>query len=159
MLASSAKNVEYIKSMLNAQTIGYDKLNQLRHVRFFKDYEGLVQHMDKHRQVIAPKFSVVLDALESEIAPLGIGEWKKPNGGYFISFDALDGCAKRICELCKEAGVVLTGAGATYPYGKDPHDSNIRIAPTYPPVHELELAVKLFTVAVKLASAEKLLEK
>lgn len=159
MLASSAKNVEYIKSMLNAQTIGYDKLNQLRHVRFFKDYEGLVQHMDKHRQVIAPKFSVVLDALESEIALLGIGEWKKPNGGYFISFDALDGCAKRICELCKEAGVVLTGAGATYPYGKDPHDSNIRIAPTYPPVHELELAVKLFTVAVKLASAEKLLEK
>lgn len=159
MLASSAKNVEYIKSMLNAQTIGYDKLNQLRHVRFFKDYEGLVQHMDKHRQVIAPKFRVVLDALESEIAPLGIGEWKKPNGGYFISFDALDGCAKRICELCKEAGVVLTGAGATYPYGKDPHDSNIRIAPTYPPVHELELAVKLFTVAVKLASAEKLLEK
>lgn len=159
MLASSVKNVEYIKSMMTVQTIGYDKINQLRHVKFFKTYEGLVKHMDKHRQVIEPRFKVVLDALESEIAPLGIGEWKKPNGGYFISFDALDGCAKRICQLCKEAGVVLTGAGATYPYGKDPKDSNIRIAPTYPPVHELELAAKLFTIAVKLASAEKLLEK
>ena len=113
--------------------------------------------MKKHQAMLAPKFAAVLGGLEKEIAPLGIGSWTKPNGGYFISFDSLDGCAKRIVELCKQTGVVLTGAGATFPYKKDPRDRNIRIAPSYPPVEELKLAVEVFTTAVKLASAEKLL--
>ena len=124
MIASSEKNIKYLKSMMTVQTIGYDKINQLRHVKFFGTYENLMEHMKKHRAIIEPKFKIVLDTLEKEIAPLGIGSWEKPNGGYFISFNALNGCAKRICQLCKEAGVVLTGAGATYPYGKDPDDSS-----------------------------------
>ncbi len=141
--------------MMTVQTIGYDKINQLRHVKFLGTYENLMEHMKKHRAIIEPKFKIVLDTLEKEIAPLGIGSWEKPNGGYFISFNALNGCAKRICQLCKEAGVVLTGAGATYPYGKDPDDSNIRIAPTFPPESELKVAADVFATAVKLASAEK----
>ena len=157
MIASSEKNIKYLKSMMTVQTIGYDKINQLRHVKFFGTYENLMEHMKKHRAIIEPKFKIVLDTLEKEIAPLGIGSWEKPNGGYFISFNALNGCAKRICQLCKEAGVVLTGAGATYPYGKDPDDSNIRIAPTFPPENELKVAADVFATAVKLASAEKLL--
>lgn len=157
VMAASKKNVDYIKSLMTIQTIGYDKINQLRHAKFFKNYEGLMAHMEKHRAIIAPRFEVVLNALDKEIAPLGIGSWHKPNGGYFISFDSMEGCAKRIVALCKEAGVVLTPAGATYPYGKDPKDCNIRIAPTYPPVEELEEAMKIFVCAVKLASAEKLL--
>ncbi len=157
VMAASKKNVDYIKSLMTIQTIGYDKINQLRHAKFFKNYEGLMAHMEKHRAIIAPRFEVVLNALDKEIAPLGIGSWHKPNGGYFISFDSMEGCAKRIVSLCKEAGVVLTPAGATYPYGKDPKDCNIRIAPTYPPVEELEEAMKIFVCAVKLASAEKLL--
>ena len=157
MIASSEKNIKYLKSMMTVQTIGYDKINQLRHVKFFGTYENLMEHMKKHRAIIEPKFKIVLDTLEKEIAPLGIGSWEKPNGGYFISFNALNGCAKRICQLCKEAGVVLTGAGATYPYGKDPDDSNIRIAPTFPPESELKIAADVFATAVKLASAEKLL--
>ena len=159
VMGSSEKNIDYMKSLITAQTIGADKLNQLRHVRFFKDFDGLKEHMEKHRAVIEPRFKVVLDTLEQEIAPLGIAEWTKPLGGYFISFDAMEGCAKKIVSLCKDAGVVLTGAGATFPYGKDPKDSNIRIAPTYPPIEELKTATKVFTTAVKLASAEKLLEK
>lgn len=158
VMAASKANVDYIKSLMTVQTIGFDKINQLRHAKFFGNYEGLMAQMEKHRAILQPKFDMVLDTLEREIAPLGIGSWHKPRGGYFVSFDALDGCAKRICQLCKDAGVVLTGAGATFPYGKDPHDSNIRIAPSYPPVEELELAMKLFVAAVKLASAEKLLE-
>ena len=158
VMAASVKNVEYVKSLMTIQTIGYDKINQLRHAKFFGDYEGLMAQMEKHRAIIAPKFKVVLDALDSEIKPLGIGKYTKPNGGYFISFDTIDGCAKRVVSLCKEAGVVLTGAGATYPYKKDPKDTNIRIAPTLPPVEELQQAVKVFVCAVKLASAEKLLE-
>ena len=158
VMAASKANVDYIKSLMTVQTIGFDKINQLRHAKFFGNYEGLMAQMEKHRAILQPKFDMVLDTLEREIAPLGIGSWHKPRGGYFVSFDALDGCAKRICQLCKDAGVVLTGAGATFPYGKDPHDSNIRIAPSYPPVEELELAMKLFVSAVKLASAEKLLE-
>jgi DNA-binding transcriptional MocR family regulator len=142
---------------MTVQTIGYDKINQLRHAKFFGNYDGLMAQMEKHKAIIAPRFKVVLDALDKEIAPLDIAKWTRPHGGYFISFDSMDGCAKRIVSLCKEAGVVLTGAGATYPYGKDPKDSNIRIAPTYPPIEELELAMQLFTLAVKLASAEKLL--
>lgn len=157
VMAASKKNVDYIKSLMTVQTIGYDKINQLRHAKFFGNYEGLMAHMEKHREIIAPRFEVVLSALDKEIAPLGIGSWHKPNGGYFISFDSMKGCAKRIVALCKEAGVVLTPAGATYPYGKDPKDCNIRIAPTFPPVEELEEAMKIFVCAVKLASAEKLL--
>lgn len=158
VMAASKANVDYIKSLMTVQTIGFDKINQLRHAKFFGNYEGLMAQMEKHREILQPKFEMVLDTLEREITPLGIGSWHKPRGGYFVSFDALEGCAKRICQLCKDAGVVLTGAGATFPYGKDPHDSNIRIAPSYPPVEELELAMKLFVAAVKLASAEKLLE-
>lgn len=158
VMAASVKNVEYIKSLMTVQTIGFDKINQLRHAKFFHDYDGLMQQMEKHRAILQPKFDLVLEQLDKEIKPLGIGKWHKPSGGYFVSFDTIDGCAKRVCQLCKEAGVVLTGAGATFPYGKDPHDSNIRIAPSFPPLEELELAMKLFTTAVKLASAEKLLE-
>lgn len=158
MMGASEANVKYILSQMTVQAIGFDKINQLRHVKFFGDFEGIKEHMKKHRALIAPRFEVVLNALESELAPLGIAEWTKPNGGYFISFNGLNDTAKRIVALCKEAGVVLTGAGATFPYGKDPEDKNIRIAPTYPPVEELKTAAKVFTTAVKLASAEKLLE-
>ena len=157
MYAASEENIKYFLSMMTVQTIGYDKINQLRHVRFFGDFEGVKAHMKKHQALLAPRFRAVLDALESELAPLGCAGWTKPNGGYFISFDGMEGTAKRIVALCKEAGVVLTGAGATFPYGRDPEDKNIRIAPTYPSIEELETAVKIFIVAVKLASAEKLL--
>lgn len=157
MIAASKANIDFIKSQLTFQTIGYDKLNQLHHVQYFKDLNGIMEHMKRHAKIIKPKFDAVLSALDKEIAPLGIGEWNSPKGGYFISFNALDGCAKRIVGLAKEAGVVMTGAGATYPYGKDPRDSNIRIAPTYPTVDELKLAMEIFCVCVKLASAEKLL--
>ena len=139
-------------------TIGYDKLNMLRHVKFFDGkFENVVEHMKKHAAVLAPRFDAVIKTLDAEVAPLGIGSYNKPNGGYFVSFDALPGCAKRIVSLCKEAGVTMTGAGATYPYGKDPEDKNIRIAPTFPSVEELSKAMEIFACAVKLASAEKLL--
>lgn len=157
MMAASIQNLRQIKSIMAVQTIGYDKIKQLRHVRFFKDYDGLLHHMEKHREVLAPKFSCVLRHLENELAPLGIADWVAPNGGYFVSVDVPEGCAKRVVTLCKEAGVVLTGAGATYPYGKDPLDSNIRLAPTYPPVEELEQAMEIFCASVKLAAAEKFL--
>lgn len=157
MIAASKANIDFIKSQLTFQTIGYDKLNQLHHVQYFKDLNGIMEHMKRHAKIVKPKFDAVLSALDKEIAPLGIGEWNSPKGGYFISFNALDGCAKRIVGLAKEAGVVMTGAGATYPYGKDPRDSNIRIAPTYPTVDELKLAMEIFCVCVKLASVEKLL--
>jgi DNA-binding transcriptional MocR family regulator len=157
IMGASEANIKYILSLMTVQTIGHDKINQLRHVKFFGDFEGLKEHMKKHRALIAPRFEVVLDTLENELGDLGVAKWTKPNGGYFVSFDAMNGTAKRIVTLCKEAGVVLTGAGATFPYGKDPEDRNIRVAPTYPPVEELKIAAKLFTVCVKLASAEKLL--
>ena len=159
MVAGSEANMAYIRSLMTVQTIGYDKINQLRHVKFFGDFEGLKAHMEKHKALIAPRFEAVLGTLEREIAPLGIADWTKPNGGYFISFNAPEGCAKRIVALCKEAGMVLTGAGATYPYGKDPKDSNIRIAPTYPSVEEIKLAAELFAVAVKLAAVEAIKSK
>ncbi len=158
-IGASKANIEYIKSQMTYQTIGYDKLNQLRHAKFFKNAEGLKAHMIKHRDIIGPKFKVVLDMLDKEIAPLGIADWHKPNGGYFVSFNGLEGTAKRIVALCKEAGVVLTGAGATYPYGADPKDSNIRIAPTFPTIPELTTAMEIFCVSVKLAAVEKLLAK
>lgn len=157
-MAASVNNISNIKKQLAVATIGYDKINQLRHVKFFRDINGLNEHMKKHRDIILPKFETVLNALDREIAPLGIGSWHKPDGGYFISFDAPEGCAKRIVQLCKEAGVVLTNAGATFPYGNDPKDSNIRIAPTYPTVDELEKAMELFCICVKLAAAEKIAE-
>lgn len=156
-LGTSKNNISYLKKVMGIRTIGYDKINQLRHVRFFGTYEGILEHMEKHRAILKPKFDAVIDMLEKEIAPLGIGSWTNPDGGYFISFDSLPGCAKRIVELCKEAGVTLTGAGATYPYGKDPEDKNIRIAPTYPSVDELTMAMEIFCLAVKIASAEKVL--
>lgn len=158
VIGASAANIEFIKSQMTYQTIGFDKLNQLRHARFFKDFDGIKAHMLKHREIIAPKFDIVLEALEKEIAPLDFGKWHKPNGGYFISFNGLAGTAKRTVALCKEAGVVLTGAGATYPYGIDPEDKNIRIAPTYPTTEELSMAMEVFCVAVKLAACEALLK-
>lgn len=155
-MAASEANLAHIRSTMTIQTIGHDKLNMLRHVKFFGNFENVKAHMQKHRAILEPRFNAVIEALETEIAPLGIGSWVKPNGGYFISFDSVPGCAKRIVELCKEAGVVLTGAGATYPYGKDPEDKNIRIAPSYPSIEELKKAMEIFVSAVKLATAEKL---
>lgn len=159
VLASSLNNLQDIKRQLSVQTIGHDKVNQLRHVRYFKDINGIKEHMKKHADILRPKFEAVLDILERELGGLGIGEWTKPKGGYFISFDALDGCAKDIVARCKKAGVEMTGAGATYPYGKDPHDSNIRIAPSYPPISDLITAAELFALCVKLSSVERLLSK
>ena len=157
-LATSANNIADIKNQLTIQTIGHDKLNQLRHVRFFKDINGLKEHMRKHAEFIRPKFEAVESVLEEELSGLGIGSWTEPKGGYFISFDAMDGCAKAIVAKCKEAGVKLTGAGATFPYGKDPKDSNIRIAPSFPTPEEMKQAADLFVLCVKLVSVEKLLE-
>ena len=157
VIAASKNNIDFIKNQMTVQTIGFDKLNQLRHCKYFKNFDGIKAHMKKHAAIIQPKFSVVLYMLNKEISPLGIGSWVSPKGGYFVSFDAMEGCAKRIVSLAAEAGVVMTGAGATYPYGKDPKDSNIRIAPTFPSVHELRQAMEIFCVCVKLASVEKLL--
>lgn len=157
-LATSANNIADIKKQLTIQTIGHDKLNQLRHVRFFKDINGLKEHMRKHAEFIRPKFEAVEEVFEKELSGLGIGSWTEPKGGYFISFEAMDGCAKAIAAKCKEAGVKLTGAGATFPYGKDPKDSNIRIAPSFPTPEEMKQAADLFVLCVKLVSVEKLLE-
>ena len=153
-LATSANNIADIKKQLTIQTIGHDKLNQLRHVRFFKDINGLKEHMRKHAEFMRPKFEAVESVLEEELGGLGIGSWTEPKGGYFISFDAMDGCAKAIVAKCKEAGVKLTGAGATFPYGKDPKDSNIRIAPSFPTPEEMKQAADLFVLCVKLVSVE-----
>ena len=158
-IATSLENIEFIKKQMTVQTIGHDKINQLRHVRFFKDRAGLEKHMKKHAELLRPKFEAVLDVFKEELEGLEIGTWIEPRGGYFISFNALDGCAKAIVAKCKEAGVVLTGAGATYPYGKDPHDSNIRIAPSFPTPEEMREAAELFTLCVKLVSVDKLLEQ
>ena len=156
-IATSPNNMEDIKMQLSIQTIGHDKVNQLRHVRFFGDIHGMVEHMRRHADILRPKFEIVTGTLESELGGLGIGTWTTPKGGYFISFDALDGCAKEIVAKAKKAGVVMTGAGATYPYGRDPHDSNIRIAPTYPSAEDLRTAMEIFTLCVKLVSIDKLL--
>ncbi len=157
VMGASRENVEELKKFLGISIISYDKMNQLRHVKFFGTFANMQEHMKKHKAIIAPKFELVCSTLEKEIAPLGIGEWTEPKGGYFVSFNALNGCAKRIVQLCKEAGVTLTGAGATFPYGIDPDDKNIRIAPTYPSIEDLGKALELFVISVKLASAEKLL--
>ena len=157
-LASSEANLADIKKSLTIQTIGYDKLNQLRHVRYFKDINGLKEHMRKHAEQMRPKFKAVLEVLNTELGGLGIGSWYAPRGGYFISFDAMEGCAKAIVAKAKEAGLVMTGAGATFPYGKDPQDSNIRIAPSYPTPEELKTATEIFVLSVKLVSIDKILE-
>ena len=158
-IATSLNNLEEIKAQLNYQTIGHDKVNQLRHVRFFGDLAGIKAHMKKHAAIIRPKFEAVLGTLERDLEPVGIGSWTNPKGGYFISFDAPDGCAKAIVDKAKKAGVTMTKAGATYPYGKDPHDSNIRIAPTFPSLNDLKLAMDIFTVCVRLVAIDKLLEE
>ncbi len=156
-LAASAKNIADIKSRMTVQTIGFDKLNMLRHVRFFKDANGVHEHMKRHAAVLRPRFELVLNMLENELGGRGIATWHKPNGGYFVSVNVCDGCAKRTVRLLAEAGVVLTGAGATYPYGQDPADSNIRLAPTYPPLSELQIAMELFCICAEIAAIESLL--
>lgn len=156
-IATSLTNMEYIKKFMTTQIIGHDKINQLRHARFFKNIDGLNAHMKKHMELMRPKFQAVLDILEEELTGLNIGSWIKPRGGYFISFESLPGCAKAIVAKCKELGLVLTGAGATYPYGKDPNDSNIRIAPSFPTPEEMREATRMFALCVKLVSIEKLL--
>ena len=156
-IASSPANIKFILSQMTIQTIGHDKINQLKHARFFKDIDGLNEHMKLHADLLRPKFEAVLNTLEKELAGLEIGSWIKPRGGYFISFDALPGCAKSIVRMCKDLGVILTDAGATYPYGKDPLDSNIRIAPSFPTPEEMQQASEVFVLCVKLASVNKLL--
>lgn len=158
-LATSLNNLRDIRKQLSVQTIGYDKVNQLRHVLFFKDINGIREHMKKHADILRPKFEAVLDVLDKELGELGIGSWIRPKGGYFISFDSMEGCAKKIVSRCKKAGVIMTEAGATYPYHKDPHDSNIRIAPSFPTPEDLEKAAAVFVLCVKLVSVEKLLEE
>ena len=155
---TSEANIKDILKVMTFQTIGHDKINQLRHARFFGDIEHLKAHMMKHAELIRPKFAAVIDTLEEGLGGLEIGSWSNPKGGYFISFDAMEGCARAIVAKMKEAGVVMTGAGATYPYGKDPKDSNIRIAPTLPTPEELAKAAEVFVLCVKLVSVEKLLE-
>ena len=157
-MATSEKNRKWVESTMTIQTIGYDKMNQLRHVRYFKDIDGLKAHMKKHADMLRPKFEAVLNCFESELDGLDIATWTEPKGGYFISFDAMEGCAKEIVAKCKEAGVTLTGAGATYPYKKDPKDSNIRTAPSFPTPEEMELAAKVFVLCVKLVTVEHLLQ-
>ena len=158
-LAASKNNIEDIKRRLNCQTISFDKMNQYRHVRFFKNANGIKNHMKKHAAIMRPKFEMVLGHLENELGGKGIASWVKPKGGYFISLDVMNGCAKRTGELCKEAGVTLTTVGATYPYFNDPNDSNIRIAPSLPPVEELDLAAQILCVSVRIACVEKFLEE
>ena len=157
VMATSVDNMKYMTGLLGVQTISYDKVNQLRHVLFLKDKAHTLELMKQHAAIMKPKFDAVVSALDKEIAPLGIAQWKRPKGGYFVSVDTMDGLAKRTLALCKEAGVVMTGAGATFPYGVDPRDRNIRIAPSLPPVEELEQAIAVFCTCLKLAALEKLL--
>ncbi|MBR5486289.1 MAG: aminotransferase class I/II-fold pyridoxal phosphate-dependent enzyme [Oscillospiraceae bacterium] len=157
VMGMSDNNMALMKKHAGVQAIGYDKINQLRHVKYFGSYDGMLEHMKKLGKALQPKFETVKNTLDKELKGLEIGRWNDPMGGYFVAFDSMDGCAKRIVALCSEAGVKMTGAGATFPYGKDPHDSNIRIAPSYPPVDELKTAMELFCLCVKLASVEKLM--
>jgi len=156
-MAASTENLVAIREQMKIQTIGHDKVNQLRHARFYKDIHGMVEHMKKHADILRPKFETVLSVLEKELGGLEIGSWMEPRGGYFISFDSLEGCAKAIVAKAKEAGLIMTPAGATFPYGKDPKDSNIRIAPSYPTPEELAVATDIFVLSVKLVSIDKIL--
>ena len=156
VMAASVANQKYMEKLISIQTISYDKVNALRHVRYLKDKTHTLELMQKHAKILAPKFHCVLDSLDREIAPLGIAQWERPKGGYFISVNTAPGLAKRTLALCREAGVVMTGAGATFPYGIDPQDSNIRIAPSLPPVRELEQAMDVFCTSLKLAALEQL---
>lgn len=158
-VAASQRNLDWMRESITLQTIGYDKINQLRHVKYFKDIEGIKAHMKKHADIMRPKFEAVLSILEKNLGGLGIGSWIAPHGGYFISFEAMEGCAKAIVAKCREAGITLTGAGATYPYKHDPKDSNIRIAPSFPSPEEMAAAAEIFSLCVKLVSVEKLLEQ
>ena len=158
-LATSPNNMEDFLAHLRHQTIGHDKVNQLRHVRFFGDIHGLVEHMRKHADIIRPKFEAVEDIFERDLGQLQVGTWTKPLGGYFIMFDSLPGCAKDIVARAKKAGVTLTKAGATWPYGKDPNDTNIRIAPTYPSLEDLRKAMEVFTLCVRISSIKKIMEQ
>ncbi len=155
VMASSAENIKYMEKLMGVQMISYDKVNQLRHVKYLKDKAGTLEIMKRHASLMAPKFQMVLEVLDREIAPLGFAQWNKPKGGYFVSLNTMPGTAKRALALCKEAGVVMTDAGATYPYGKDPQDTNIRIAPSLPPVAELEQAMEVFCLCLKIAAFEK----
>lgn len=159
MAAGSKKNVEWFKKQLSIQTIGPDKLNQLRHVRFFRGFNGIKEHMKKHAAIIRPRFEMVLGILQRELEGKGIADWTRPNGGYFISLNTLDGCAQRVVAMAAEAGVELTPAGATFPYGKDPRDRNIRIAPSLPPLEELQKATELLAICIQLASIERILDE
>ncbi|MBQ2986587.1 MAG: aminotransferase class I/II-fold pyridoxal phosphate-dependent enzyme [Tyzzerella sp.] len=156
-IAASTANLADIRKQMTIQTIGHDKVNQLRHARYFKDIHGVVEHMRKHADILRPKFEAVIDVLNKELSGLEIGSWTQPRGGYFISFDSLEGCAKAIVAKAKEAGVIMTPAGATFPYGKDPKDSNIRIAPSFPTPEELSMAANIFVLSVKLVSIDKIL--
>ena len=156
-MAASTENLVATREQMKIQTIGHDKLNQLRHARFYKDIHGMVEHMRKHADILRPKFEAVLDVLDRELSGLEIGSWMHPRGGYFISFDSLEGCAKAIVAKAKEAGLIMTPAGATFPYGNDPKDSNIRIAPSYPTPEELAIAADIFVLSVKLVSIDKIL--
>jgi len=158
MMAGSRKNIEFTKKQLSFRTIGPDKINQLRHVYFFKNMDGIAAHMKKHAAIINPKFNIVQRLLSSELGDKNIAEWSRPNGGYFVSINTLDGCAATVVDMAAAAGVKLTPAGATYPYKKDPRDRNIRIAPTFPPADQVETAMKLVTICIQLVSVEKLLE-
>ena len=157
VLAASPNNVADVKKRMTVQTIGHDKLNMLRHIRYFKNLDGIKRHMKLHAAILRPRFRVVLDTLENKLANMGIAHWHHPSGGYFVSVNVMNGCAKRTVELLKEAGVVMTAAGATYPYGNDPRDRNIRIAPSFPSVEELSTAMELFCLCVEMACVEKLL--
>ena len=158
-MAASEANIQYFTGIFGVQMISYDKVNQLRHVRYLKDKAHTLEIMKLHASVMAPKFQVVSEYLNREIAPLGFAHWNDPKGGYFVSLFTMPGTAKRVWQLCKEAGVVLTGAGATFPYRNDPNDDNLRIAPSLPPVEELEKAMEVLCISLKLAALEKLLKK
>ena len=157
-MAASKNNMDIIKNKYKYQTIGFDKINMLRHVRFFGDLDGMKAHMKKHKDILKPRFDLVVNKLKEELEPYGIVSYEEPKGGYFVSVDVMDGTAKKVVAMCKDAGVILTGAGATYPYGNDPKDSNIRVAPTAPSVEDLSKAMDVFTVCAKLCAVERLLE-
>ncbi len=159
IMAASEKNLEQIRPIISSQTIGYDKINQMRHVKYFGNADGIREHMKRHAALLRPKFETVDKIFESQLAGLDIAHWNQPRGGYFISFYTMPGCARRVYQLCRSAGVTLTPAGATYPYGRDPEDSNLRIAPSFPEPSELRLATNILCTCVKIAAAEKLLEK